>query len=180
MFTNQSGRNRKIGPESGFCFTCRVRVGFRTTGIWFGSGWKITARFQLWAELPRRNLSFYCLFAPRRYFRKTGYYIQIGWPRGGCISGFHCIFVLRPLSRSWLITQSTQHHRRACNSISSVMQLAVECSISLKLGLQNYASAFKATTESLVSTIKTTVCRSLSENKPCVALRQTDCKSPAE
>jgi len=52
--------------------------------------------FALWQqatmEIMRCNLSYYWLLAPRIY-----------------------IFVLRTF-RSWLITESTQHHWRGCNS----------------------------------------------------------------
>jgi len=52
--------------------------------------------FALWQqatiEIMRRNLSYYCLLAPRTYF---------------CSSR---------TSRSWWITHLTQHHRRGCNT----------------------------------------------------------------
>ena len=51
------------------------------------------------AELPHRNLSYYCLLA-----------LHMWW----CYSSH--------TSRSWWITQSTQHHRRGCNRTKQIIK----------------------------------------------------------
>jgi len=66
------------------------------------------------AELPCRNLSYYCLLA-----------LLILW----------CYF--SRTSCWWWITQSTQHHRRGCNNIPSFLQRTTQIARSLCEGLNS-------------------------------------------